>query len=103
MIDHLILILLLVVIVILFWLGRSYATINTTEQWQKEIADSYPHWISVEDKEPPKGQWIITYEPTSPIVIGTDIILSDETADEHHITHWMPLPSVEHLKEKKAW
>lgn len=55
-------------------------------------ADAHPHWISVEDEEPPKGQWIITYEPTSPIVIGTDIILPDETADEHHITHWMPLP-----------
>ena len=55
-------------------------------------ADQHPHWISVEDEEPPKGQWIITYEPTSPIVVGTDIILPDETADEHHITHWMPLP-----------
>lgn len=55
-------------------------------------ADKNPHWISVEDEEPPKGQWIITHEPTSPIVIGTDIILADETVDEHHITHWMPLP-----------
>ena len=57
-----------------------------------KFADQHPHWISVEDEEPPKGQWIITYEPTSPIVVGTDIILPDETADEHHITHWMPLP-----------
>lgn len=36
MIDYLILILLLVVIVILFWLGRSYATINTTEKFSEE-------------------------------------------------------------------
>ena len=43
MADYLILILLLVVIVILFWLGRSYATINTTEQWQEKMADSHPH------------------------------------------------------------
>ena len=55
-------------------------------------ADKNPHWISVEDELPPKGQWIITYEPTSPIVVGTDIILTDETADEHHVTHWMPMP-----------
>lgn len=58
-----------------------------------------PRWKSVEDEEPPKGQWIITYEPTSPIVVGTDIILPDETADEHNITHWMPLPSVDHFRE----
>ena len=37
MTDYLILILLLVVIVILFWLGRSYAAISTTEQWQEKI------------------------------------------------------------------
>lgn len=36
MIDYFILILLLVVIVILFWLGRSYATINTTEKFSEE-------------------------------------------------------------------
>ena len=41
MIDHLILILLLVVIAILFWLGRSYATINTTEQWQESALKNY--------------------------------------------------------------
>lgn len=57
-----------------------------------EWADAHHHWISVEDELPPVGQWIITYEPTSPIVVGTDIILPDETADEHHITHWIPLP-----------
>ena len=36
MINYLILILLLVVIVILFWLGRSYATINKTEKFSEE-------------------------------------------------------------------
>ncbi len=70
---------------------------NDEEIDRKFLASAYdnitqPHWISVEDEEPPKGQWIITYEPTSPIVIGTDFILPDETAHEHHITHWMPLP-----------
>lgn len=58
-----------------------------------------PQWISVEDEEPPKEKWIITYEPTSPIVVGTDIILPDETADEHHITHWMPLPQAPTVAE----
>ena len=70
-----------------FTFGEYVAFIDGA-QW----ADQHQHWISVEDEEPPKGQWIITYEPTSPIVIGSDFILPDETADEHHITHWMPMP-----------
>lgn len=68
--------------------GLLYNGFVDGAQW----ADQHPHWISVEDELPPVGQWIITYEPTSPIVVGTDIILPDETADEHHITHWIPLP-----------
>lgn len=78
-----------------------------------EWADAHPRWISVEDELPPARD---SYDCLSNQVLatdGVDICLSTYNHDEDtkawftydlwpfvNVTHWMPLPSVEHLKEK---
>lgn len=73
-------------------------------------ADSYPHWISVEDELPPKKS---EYEDLSNDVLATDgkkiyksfynygfeEWFTREIWRIDNITHWMPLPSIEHLKD----
>lgn len=73
-------------------------------------ADNHPHWISVNDELPPKKS---EYEDLSNDVLATDgkkIYKSfyDYGFEEwftreiwriDNITHWMPLPSIEHLKD----
>lgn len=74
------------------------------------ISVEFPHWISVEDELPPKKS---EYEDLSNDVLATDgkkIYKSfyDYGFEEwftreiwriDNITHWMPLPSIEHLKD----
>ena len=61
-------------------------------QW----ADAHPHWISVEDELPPDNEAFIAYWNHFVIVQqGRD----ERFGSNKHITHWMPLPSGEHLRE----
>lgn len=73
-------------------------------------ADAHPHWISVEDELPPKKS---EYDDLSNNVLATDGKEIYESVYNHNfeewfthdmwgldnITHWMPLRSVEHLRE----
>lgn len=75
-------------------------------------ADAHPNWISVEDELPPKNS---EYGALSNNVLATDGKEIYESVYNHdfgewfthdlwainNITHWMPLPSIEHLKEKE--
>lgn len=77
-----------------------------------EWADTHPHWISVEDELPPKES---EYDDNSIVVLatdGNDVYKALYRSNEYlsgwfthdmweldNITHWMPLPSVEHLKK----
>jgi len=93
MIDYLILILLIIVIVILFWLGHNYATINITEQWQEEMADFHPHWISVEEEKLPKlGQMVLAFKPDDTFQFTTTFFTTIDVWKKLGITHWMPMP-----------
>lgn len=88
------------------WSDTYYGFISGAE-W----ADSHPHWISVEDELPPKKN---EYDDLSINVLATDGKEIYESVYNHdsedwfthdmwgldNIIHWMPLPSVEHLKDK---
>ena len=76
-------------------------------------ADTHPHWISVEDELPPKES---EYDDNSIVVLVTDgngVYKGLYRRDEYlsgwftcdlwaldNITHWMPLPSIETIKNK---
>lgn len=89
-------------------LGSQEHTFMCAAIW----ADSHPHWISVEDELPPKNS---EYDALSNNVLATDGKEIYESVYNHdfeewfthdlwainNITHWMPLPSIEHLKEKE--
>ena len=76
--------------------------------------NQHPNWISVKDELPPKES---EYEDNSPAVLVTDgnsvykgLYRSNEflsgwfTHDMwelDNVTHWMPLPSIKHLKKEE--
>jgi len=76
-----------------------------------EWADSHPHWISVKDELPPTSDK--DDESDDYLIVDSDGDMNvgyynkmDElwfSCDGHILdaTHWMPLPSIEHLKEKE--
>ena len=68
-------------------------------QW----ADAHPHWISVEDKLPPCNVFVLTcdgQENENLLMLGGNGRWYDKAMGLHrNITHWMPLPRVEHLRE----
>lgn len=90
-----------------FTFGEYVAFINGAK-W----ADRHPHWISVKDELPPKKS---EYDGLSNNVFATDSKETYESVYNHdfeewfthdlwainNITHWMPLPSIEHLKDKE--
>ena len=57
-------------------------------------ADSHPHWISVEDELPKERDWYLIYDTN----MGHDVCMwyGDCWGNCYKVTHWMPLPSVEH-------
>ena len=63
-----------------------------------KFADEHPHWISVEEELPKEHEWILGFSPKRSYI---DIYNFDSNGliEAHGITHWMPLPSVEHLKK----
>ena len=61
-------------------------------------ADSHPHWISVDDELPKEnGRYLFYHTITG---VQSAYYYNDLTLDKA-VTHWMPLPSIEHLKEKE--
>ena len=77
-----------------------------------EFGQQHPQWIRVKDELPPKNS---EYDALSNNVLATDGKEIYESVYNHdfeewfthdlwainNITHWMPLPSIEHLKEKE--
>lgn len=76
-----------------------------------EFGQQHPHWISVEDELPPKNS---EYDALSNNVLATDgkeiYEISNHDFGEwfthdlwaiNNITHWMPLPSIETIINKK--
>ena len=61
-------------------------------------ADKNPHWISVEDELPKYRQWVIAHtKHDDPAFYCTRY--EGEELSWRLVSHWMPLPSVEHLRE----
>lgn len=66
-------------------------------------ADAHPHWISVEDEIPPKNKAYLAFWQHRGVTRYRFVKSGEKVSRffSEHITHWMPLPSVEHLKEKE--
>lgn len=60
-----------------------------------EWADAHPHWISVEDELPQKNGMYIFLQSG---IIYTAMYYKS-IGLHRDVTHWMPLPSIEHLKD----
>ena len=99
---------------------RSPKVGNDEELDRKFLSSAYdnitqPHWISVEEELPPKGQWVLCFTKSDSEIntLRYDIynwkgICFSVSLDD--ITHWMPMPQapyhiidankkVEHLRE----
>lgn len=70
------------------------------ERMRKEITNDLRNdrWISVEEELPKEHEWILGYSLKREYI---DVYNFDSNGliEAHGITHWMPLPSVEHLRE----
>lgn len=68
-----------------------------------EWADEHPHWISIDDELPPCNVFVLTcdrQENTNLLMLAGDGRWYDKAVGLHrNITHWMPLPSIEHLEK----
>lgn len=71
-----------------------------------EWADAHPHWISVEEELPKIGKDVLVLREDGEMQVAHQY--NEEIARwwsvdgfplKNNITHWMPLPSVEHLKK----
>lgn len=83
-------------------------TSNAERAYLEDLYDEVtaPHWISVEDELPEVGVAVLTITPRGTQRVGfyedgwwlanyIDLVRMGS------ITHWMPLPSVEHLKKEE--
>lgn len=79
--------------------GLLYAGFIDGAEW----ADTHPHWISVEDELPPKNEAYLAFWQHLGVTKYRYVKAGAKVSRtfSEHITHWMPLPSVEYLKEKK--
>lgn len=86
-----------------FTFGEYVAFIHGAE-W----ADRHPHWISVEDELPKIGKDVLVLREDGEMQVAHQY--NEEIARwwsvdgfplKNNVTHWMPLPSVEHLKDKQ--
>lgn len=71
-----------------------------------EFGQHHPHWISVEDELPEACVAVLatTQHGTQSVGFYEDgwwLANSPDLVRMGSITHWMPLPSIEHLKEKE--
>lgn len=87
-------------------------TSNAERAYLEELYDEVtkPHWISVEDELPPKEDESLDLSIDVLATNGNEVYktfydyylqrwvrVDDFNLDD--ITHWMPLPSIEHLKD----
>ena len=70
-------------------------------------ADSHPHWVSVKEELPKIGKDVLVLREDGEMQVAhqyNEEITRWWSVDgfplKNNITHWMPLPSIEHLKEK---
>lgn len=92
------------------YMGKCSIEIMQALAFALRWADEHPHWISVRDKLPPKKS---EYDGLSNNVLATNGKEIYESVYNHdfedwfthdmwgldNITHWMPMPSIEHLRE----
>lgn len=88
---------------------------GTSNAERAYLADLYdevtaPHWISVEDELPPKktgeaSDKVLVYDTETNRVGASWYFHSTGKWFNGWdcVTHWMPLPSVEHLKDKEVF
>lgn len=88
--------------------SREEKTLGEMMAFRKgvEWADRHPRWISVKD-ELPKRDALCPNQSVFVLTFGLRTIVAFYNYDDGKwvwntdVTHWMPLPSVEHLKEKE--
>lgn len=91
--------------------SNNYNTLEQALQLAVMCLENFPHWISVEDELPPRENRV----PDKSIdVLATDSKTTHKSFYDYNlerwlygdlwqlddVTHWMYLPSVEHLKDK---
>lgn len=64
-------------------------------------ADAHPHWISVIDETPPQNEAYLAYWQHFGVTKYRYVKAGAKVSRtfSEHVTHWMPLPSIEHLRE----
>lgn len=85
--------------------GEQQHALELAFQAGAQWADQHPHWISVEDELPTCNVFVLTCDGqgnTNLLMLADNGGWYDHSVAKHrNITHWMPLPSIEHLKEKE--
>ena len=85
------------------YMGWCSTEIMQTLAFTLRWCDEHPNWISVEDELPPCNVFVLTcdgQENENLLMLGGNGRWYDKAVGHHrNITHWMPLPSVEHLRE----
>lgn len=69
-------------------------------EYINELEARAPRWISVKERLPEEGVWVLTRDRYGNIRNRSLFVFSDETKvfrpdglfPDKHITHWMPLP-----------
>lgn len=61
-------------------------------EWQAKQSP----WISVEERLPENGENVLFYSQVGGAIVGC---YEKEMVDELEITHWMPIPSFDHILE----
>jgi hypothetical protein len=82
-------------------MGKGSVAIMQALAFALRWCDQHPHWISVEDELPPQGECVLVTDGKS---YWQNLYSHKEKGwmiNDTSVTHWMHLPSVEHLKDKK--
>lgn len=81
------------------YMGKCSTEILQALAFALRWCDAHPAWISVEDELPKERDWYLIYDTN----MGHDVCMwyGDCWGNCYKVTHWMPLPSIEHLKEKE--
>ena len=63
------------------------------EAYHRGYENGQPKWISVNDRMPEEGAFVLTYKPYAYFPISIDRCFNGQfSVTLYAITHWMPLP-----------
>lgn len=63
------------------------------EAYRRGYENGQPKWISVDERMPNEGEFVLTYKPYAYFPISIDRCFEGQfSVTLYKITHWMPLP-----------